>query len=414
MRHWLILSVIVTTLVITVLPVPAVSVIAQEGADAYPSYQLNLRTGPGTNFDVVTVLQPGTGLVFEARSADTSWLLGHTEDGAARGWAAGLYLDYRDGFNAWNLPVSEEVLAAPPPPAAPASGEAAAPGGDAVQTVPDPAVDFSAGPFAGLPVVPAAGWRAPEIFARGQELGNDPHVFTQVGECNTMAQSFMVPFGSGNYNLGSYGHLQAAIDFFAVAPAGGQANSFWYKGVAMQTGFTCAVAVDPTWNDPQVCPESSSLLECEYDRVKPSVALIHLGIYDVYWLTPPQYEQNMRRIIEISIDKGVIPVLTTFPTCPGDQSEWPNDLATRNQNRLAFNTILANLAAEYGVPVMNLWRATQPLPGCGLKANDFQHMSEAPGQSALFTGDEYQYGFTMWNLVALQTLDVLRRDVLAQ
>ena len=408
-KQWLFALTVSVALIATVLPVAA-----QDAPNAYTSYQLNMRTGPGTTFDVVGVLPAGTGLFFEGRSSDMAWLLGHTADAALRGWVSGLYLDYQDGFNAMHLPVTDEVIAYQAPAAAPpsASGESA---GQGVVPLIDPAVDMSAGPFAGLPVVPAIGPRVRDIFARGQELGNNPRVFTQVGECNTMAQPFMVPFGSGEYYLGPYGHLQATIDFFASTPAGGQSNSFWLKGLAMQTGFTCAVAVDAAWTDPQLCPEGGSLLECEYDRVKPSVALINLGIYDVYWLSPAQYEQNMRRIVDISITKGVIPVLTTFPTCAGDQSDWPNDHVTREQNRLAFNTILANLAQEYGIPLMNLWRATQPLPGCGLEANDFQHISQAPnrGAWAAFDGAESQYGVTMWNLVALQTLDALRRDVLA-
>jgi hypothetical protein len=52
---------------------------------------LNMRAGPGR-------VRAGDGppgklgLVFEACNADRSWLLGHNEDGSARGWVSALYV----------------------------------------------------------------------------------------------------------------------------------------------------------------------------------------------------------------------------------------------------------------------------------------------------------------------------------
>ncbi|MBN1680309.1 MAG: SH3 domain-containing protein [Anaerolineae bacterium] len=88
---------------------------AQGDPDAETLYQLNMRTGPGANYDVVTVLPTGTGLVFEARSADTGWLLGRTVDGAYRGWVSVSYLQYATGFAVVRLPVSSEIVGAPAP-----------------------------------------------------------------------------------------------------------------------------------------------------------------------------------------------------------------------------------------------------------------------------------------------------------
>jgi hypothetical protein len=265
-----------------------------------------------------------------------------------------------------------------------------------------------------VPVVPSVGGRVYEIFARGQALGNDPHVFTQIGECNSLSQAFIVPFAAGTYDLGPYSDLQRTIDFFGATPVAGVSNALWDKGVAMTTGLTALAVLDPAFSNPALCPAGQSLLECEYARSKPSVALIHLGLYDVYWLTPEQYAHAMRQIVEISIAHGVIPVLTTFPTHPGDVAMWPNDAAARNHNRAAFNTVVLNLASEYGIPVMNLWRATNAIHWHGLRPGDYQHMLEPPNANYFlsFSGEEKLYGFTMWNLVALQTLDALRAGVL--
>ena len=85
---------------------------AQSDPDGWTVYQLNMRTGPGTDYAVQATLDANTALVFEARSDDLTWLLGKTLDGTQRGWVASLYLSYREGFVGANLPVSGDVIVA--------------------------------------------------------------------------------------------------------------------------------------------------------------------------------------------------------------------------------------------------------------------------------------------------------------
>ncbi len=89
-------------------------VMAQDGSLPYATYQLTVRTGAGTTYDVVTYLDAGTPIVLEARNADISWVLGRTEDGAFRGWMYAIYLTYPSGYSAARLPVSEEIVGAVP------------------------------------------------------------------------------------------------------------------------------------------------------------------------------------------------------------------------------------------------------------------------------------------------------------
>jgi dienelactone hydrolase len=97
---------------------------AQGGPDAWTVYELNLRAGPGGSHPVLAVLPPGTPLIGEARSADSSWLLVRTEDGARRGWVAAAYLEYAPGVVVARLPVSETTAGeAPPADAAPVEGD---------------------------------------------------------------------------------------------------------------------------------------------------------------------------------------------------------------------------------------------------------------------------------------------------
>ncbi|MBI5961493.1 MAG: SH3 domain-containing protein [Chloroflexi bacterium] len=89
---------------------------AQE-PDGFALYDLNVRSGPGSSFSMITLLPAGTGLMMEARSGDTTWVLGHTADGTFRGWVSDLYVRYRDGFSPTRLPVSAEVIGVPMSPA---------------------------------------------------------------------------------------------------------------------------------------------------------------------------------------------------------------------------------------------------------------------------------------------------------
>ncbi len=66
---------------------------AQSGpAIAYATANLNMRTGPGTNYPVVTTLPRGGGVTVFGCTADFRWC-----DAAfanARGWVSGKYLSY--------------------------------------------------------------------------------------------------------------------------------------------------------------------------------------------------------------------------------------------------------------------------------------------------------------------------------
>ncbi len=365
---------------------------AQGDPDGVTNYPLNMRGGPGVDYAVIAVLDSGTGMIFEARNEDLSWLLGHTADGSVRGWVASLYLSYRDGFISANLPLSDEVVAVAP--AAPAAPDAPAP----------------PTPLDNVPVVPSIGPRVYEIFRRGQALGNNPRVFAKAGDCNTHSLGFMGLYGRGQYSLGAYAHLQATIDWFMVSPAPGIENPYWHVSAASNGGYTAATIMDPAWANPSLCPAGGALLACEFDRLKPSVVLIMFGLGDVHYLSEGEYDAALRRVVEYSIERGVIPVLTTFPAWSGE----PNPVMYNK--RLAFNSIVVNVGAWYGIPVMNLWRATQALPNDGLE-DDLIHLTYSGTETGRdwleFGGEQDEYGFTMWNLVALQTLDALRRSVLA-
>ena len=81
---------------------------------------------------------------------------------------------------------------------------------------------------------------------------------------------------------------------------------------------------------------------------------------------------------------------------------------------LRLNAITVEIADEYNLPLINFWRAAQDLPNLGL-VTDYTHLTSDGGPlfGIRFNGEETYSGYALRNLVTLQTLDMLRREVLA-
>jgi len=353
---------------------------AQTDPDAWTNYKLNMRAGPGTTYPVVATLKADSALTIAARTENMDWLLAATLDGTQRGWLSAIYLRYREGFAAFRLPVSDEII-----PVTQASTEDSAPAGDEVLP---PANSELAAYLGSIPVVPTISPRAREIVVSG---GNYTHRFSKVGDCNSEDWSFMGGFDSGQYDLGPYGHLQASVDFFR--------GSFSHTSTAAQVGFNALTMIDSDWADPAVCQAGESSVWCELRTYRPAVLIIMFGPNDVYNLTSEQYGAALRQIVTWSIRAGSIPVLTTLTWCGG---------GSFGDHALRLNAITVDLAREFDVPLINFWRAAQALPNCGIGADGVHLSTSGPPYGIYLNGDETQAGFTLRSLITLQTLDAIR------
>lgn len=244
-----------------------------------------------------------------------------------------------------------------------------------------------------------------DTFQLGQKLGNRANVFTKVGDSNTTNGDFLQPMGmTGNFcDLGPYAELQATIDFFSARPTADEANSFVRQSVAAVEGLSSAAALDPFWAG-EGCEPREGPLACEYRLIKPGVAVMMLGLMDVRYQHAESFRANIEGVIKLSLEQGVIPVLTTIIVLP-------------DQERLSFadsihiNNHMLDMAEQYGVPVINLWAAVQSLPDYGI-GPDRTHLKAKLGEFCSFDGAEREYGGTLRNLLTLQALDELRRTVL--
>ncbi len=239
-----------------------------------------------------------------------------------------------------------------------------------------------------LPIIPTVSLTVKDIFQRGLELGKNPHAFSKIGDCGSTPSWFLGDFDRGKrfYSLGDYQNLDPVIQAFQ--------GSFSRTSLAAKSGFNVSSIFSPLWSDVQQCEPGETPVACEYRIHRPSIALITLGANDVYH--PDEFEPQMRKLIEYSIDQGVIPVLATkADNIEGDDS---------------INATIARLALEYEIPLWNYWRAIQDLPDHGLQP-DQVHITWGPNR---FDDPlNLTRGWPVRNLSALQTLDAIWQ-VLAQ
>src|SRR5579859_2256660 len=251
------------------------------------------------------------------------------------------------------------------------------------------------------PVVPTISANARAIYAAGLARGNRARVFSKLGDCMTENPFFLVTFSQHQYNLGKYADLQSVLDYYRGVPArsgqGWDKDSFATVGLAAASGFNVAAPLDSTWADPKWCQGGESPAACEYRVASPSVALIMFGTNDVGYTDAASYDYFLRTLIDQTINSGVLPLLSTFPTRPENPGK-----------SLLLNQIVVRVAQDYDIPLINLNRALEPLPNHGVNPADTIHLSVPPdGRVDLFIPDDLQYGFTVRNLVTLQALQAV-------
>lgn len=330
------------------------------GYGAQPIY-----TEPDNSSRVINYLGEGTPLTIHARTADDVWLYVTA--------AASEALPEITGWMWRSLVTTTADLTllqifAPPP-----------------ETVLETMLIYNVLPF------------AREIYRYGQSIGNRANFFSKVGDSITVSTNFLTPFGLGAYDLGEYIHLEPIITYFNS----GADNAFAYRPIAAQTSWTTANLLKPYEITTGSCNRGETPLACEYRVHKPAFALIMIGTNDSVTLSTDVYRENLAEVIAVTIDRGIIPVLSTIPSLG------------RDPDRARFyNLIIIDLATQYRIPLMNYWLAMRNLPDMGLTF-DGVHPSSPPfeGGAAAFTPANLQYGYTVRNLLALEMLDVLVRTV---
>ncbi len=227
---------------------------------------------------------------------------------------------------------------------------------------------------------------ARQIFAKGQQIGRNPHAFSVVGDSTTEIPFFLARFDQKPYELGDYGYLQSVIDYFA--------GSYSRDSVAVRVGLHSYTLFDPLWADKALCLPNEAALPCEIRLNNPSIVFIRLGSNDVG--VSELFDESIREAVQYAIDNGIIPVIGT----KADRFEGSN------QN----NEILRQIAADFQVPLWEYDLVAGTMSGRGLDVDGVHMTTFYPHD---YTQPEaYQRGHAMHNLTALMVLDTLWKEVI--
>lgn len=238
-----------------------------------------------------------------------------------------------------------------------------------------------------LPVVPNVSDAARDLYQQGLTKGNNSRAFSKIGDGEISTDWFLTAFdrGEGYYELGDYQHLRAIIQIFH--------RSFERRSATAQRGFNTNRILDAANNNPALCNEGESLLDCELRIHNPSIAILSLGTNQVH--RPAEFEAGMRQIIDRLVSRKVLPILST----KGDNLEGDHRI----------NRTIACLAQQYEIPIWNFWAAIQPLPNHGLQS-DLEHLTYS-GINDFDDPSALQSAWTVRNLTALQVLDAVWKHV---
>jgi hypothetical protein len=231
-------------------------------------------------------------------------------------------------------------------------------------------------------ISPAVADHIRAIYALGQTMHRDPRAFSKIGDSTIENPHFLARFDSTDYNLGNWAGLQRVIDYYH--------GSFGRQGEAVRRGLHSWSALDPLWANPQDCQPQETVVMCEFRSHNPAIVFIRLGSNDRG--VPEGFEKNMRKIIDLALVNGIVPIIGT----KADRFEGPDGIN---------NVILRKLAEEYELPLWDFDKVASATPGHGLD-QDGVHLS------AFYAHDytqalAYQRGHGIHNLTALIALDAV-------
>jgi hypothetical protein len=262
------------------------------------------------------------------------------------------------------------------------------PAADLSQLVPTSGVCLPPEKWQEMPVVPEyVTEETIHLYQEGIQKGNNPKVFSVVGDCQSVPQVFLAVFDNPkSYKLGAeFSYLQPAIDQFS--------GSFNRKGLARKGGMNVAAVLSPLHADPKTCDKNETPLQCELRVYKPSIVIVSL---EEWWSKSPleTYEGYLRNVLDEIIAHGAVPILSTK--------------ADNLEGNHGINQTIVRLACEYQLPLWNFWGAVQPLPNHGLWTDGF-HLTV--GLYNFEDPKTLKAGRSIRNLTGLQVLDRVWRGL---
>lgn len=234
------------------------------------------------------------------------------------------------------------------------------------------------------PIIPTPSQWLAQVYADGLAQGNNPQHFSVAGDCQNIPEAFM-----GVYDIPARfsfppneQYLLKTVEHFT--------GSFNRDGLAVDGGYNFPAIFTALRADPAQCDNGETPLACEIRTWQPSFIFISMEfVYE--GRTAENYEQYLRQAVDYALEHKVIPILLT----KADNVEGGH----------AINEATARVAYEYDIPLINWWRAAQPLPNHGLDLDRDKNLQPP----------DFHITYEAWSVrsyVGLKTLDTLRQSLI--
>ena len=229
------------------------------------------------------------------------------------------------------------------------------------------------------PIIPEVSETAKQIYQQGLEMGNNPRVYSTIGDCQSEPNVFLGIYETERYAFGAEdAYLQETIDYFY--------GSFSRQSLAVRDGLSAPSALSVMWADPQYCASDETPVTCELRSSHPSIMFINLGTNWRAGASADEYEKYLHQIVEQVIQNGTVPILSTkADNVEGDYS---------------INKATAQVAYDFDIPLWNFWLAADSLPGHGL---------DGSRNGVYLTPD----GWDRRNITGIKVLDAVWRELSA-
>ncbi len=242
-----------------------------------------------------------------------------------------------------------------------------------------------AAPVATLPVVPdldpATAGHLRVVAAEGRARGLRSDVFAKFGDSITATPLALGPLGvPGPLPAGLTAADLATIDRFRAPVDAAGRNSFTRVSDAARPGWTLR--------------NLDGAADRELAATRAGIAVIQIGTNDARVMDADEYRDRLGRLVDHLSAEGVVAVLSTVPPLTG---AGPGTALKVD----GFNQIVADVAFEKQVPLLNLARALLTLPGFGLD-RDGVHLTGTRGAADRRFGQAERGFDTVQALTAVQ------------
>lgn len=196
------------------------------------------------------------------------------------------------------------------------------------------------------PVVPELSINARTILMKAAQSASSLKLdrFSKVGDCQFTAGTFLAGYVNGVYPIPD--GLEATVSFYR--------ESMIRDSITSKGGFGINSVLNPLFGlaaGNVECASNETPLDCELRVNKPTFVLVAMG---TNWSPHAEisYEKYLRRVVDTILAAGALPILST--KADNVEQDWK------------LNEVTAQVAYEYDLPLVNIWRAVQFLPNQGL------------------------------------------------